>query len=128
MSWARTPVAAALVDMLTAATEGAVTVFDRPPATFNVPAMVVADPTRVEYRTPAFGVDLARISVICAAGADQVDMVDDLIAVAVAALQADPSLGGAVQVCQVIEQANWRVLTVGGAEFRAADVVLEIRM
>lgn len=128
MSWSRTPVAAALGEVLTAATEGAVTVFERPPATFNVPAFIVADPTRVEYRTPAFGIDLARISVICAAGADGVDLVDNLIATAVAALQADQGLGGAVQSCQVIEQSNWRMITVGGAEYRAADVVLEIRM
>jgi hypothetical protein len=121
-------VAAALGEVLSAATAGAVTVFERPPATFNVPAIIVADPTRVAYGLPTFGMDQATLSVVCAAGGDEVDYLDGLIATVVTALKDAATLGGVVQACWVKEQSNWRMLTVGGAEYRAADVVLEITM
>lgn len=128
MTWQRAPVVTALVNTLTAATLDAVSVFDHPPPTFNIPAFVVAYVDTVDYNSPAFGIDLVSLPLICAAGQDQPDVVDELLTIAAAALNADITLGGVVQALKVTQQRSWRQLVVGGAEYLAAELALEIRM
>lgn len=120
--------AAALVEMLTAATGGLVTVFDRPPATVNAPAVVVARVQSVSYGTPAFGTDLATLPIICVGGADQDDVVDGLKATVKAAIEADPSLGGAVQIARPTEERNWRNVNSGGVDLLAVDLMVDLQM
>lgn len=125
MSWDRANVAAALVGALAGT---GVKVHPRPPATFNPPAYIVGYPITVDYGLPTFGVDQASLAVMCAAGIDQTDTVDQLIADAVAALNADTTLAGVVQVLQVRQQRNWRPQNVGGADYLIADLNIDIRM
>jgi hypothetical protein len=128
MSWSRAPVAAALVDALEASSGGLVSCFDRPPTVFNAPAYIVAYPDTVQVNTPAFGIDLATISVICAHAVDRADELDELLAAAAKAVDADLTLGGVVQVAQVKEQRSWRVFTIGGVQMLLAELSLEIHM
>jgi hypothetical protein len=128
VSWSRSPVAAALVELLEASSAGLVTCFDRPPAVFNAPAYVVGYPDSVAYAEPAFGVDQATMSVICAHVVDRADELDGLLAAAGKAISADVTLGGAVQSVQVKEARSWRVFTVGGVQMLLAELSLEIRM
>ena len=131
MSWDRAAAATAIVNTLTAATAAdspSPSIFDRPPATFNVPAYIVAHPQTVVYGGPAFGIDLATVPLICAAGMEDVDTVDQLLDLASDSLPADPTLGGVIQNIDATEQRNWRVINVAGADYLTADLILEIRM
>jgi hypothetical protein len=131
VTWQRAPVAAAVAAVLTAASEGAVTVFADPPASFNVPAYVVAWPSVVTYHSPTFGVDIATLPVLACVATDQSAQCDALLGSARAAFEADPTLGGTLThgVVVVTEERNWRILAdVSGARFLAAQLTLEIRM
>jgi hypothetical protein len=131
MGWQRATVAQAIVDTLTAASEGALAVFADPPPSFNVPAYIVAWPTQVLYNDPAFAVDTATLPVIAAVAVEQSAQLDNLLDVARAALDADPTLGGLLAhgVVVVGEQRNWRILTdVAGARFLAGELILTVRM
>ena len=98
MTWQRTPVAAAIADVL-ATLDVSVSVFATPPETFNPPVFVVAFPRTVEYDAPAFGVDLAQLPIMVGVGPPELDTADDMLLAAKKALNADPSLGGVVQHC-----------------------------
>ena len=126
MTWERGPVAAALVDVLTPL-DATVSVFSVPPSTFNPPAYVVGYPTRVDYGIPTYSIDTATLPMLAAAGPSEVDRVGALLAMAKAAIEVDPSLGGSCQVCRVTSQTSWRILSVAGADILCADLVLEIR-
>jgi hypothetical protein len=129
VSWDRPTAVAAVAATLAAAAGETIPVFDHPPATFNVPAIIVSHPETVSYNTPAFGIDLATIAVVCAAGLDDAFTVDQLIHLAITALSPDPMLGGrAVMSVNVSEQRNWRAVNVAGADYLTAELVLEIRM
>ena len=128
MSWSRAPVAAALVEALEAVSAGLVSCFDRPPAVFNAPAYVIGYPDTVQINDPAFGIDLATMSVICAQVVDMSDGLDDLLAAAAKAVDADVTLGGVVQVAQVKEQRAWRATSVGGVQMLLAELSLQIHM
>ena len=128
MTWTRTPVAAALVDVLSAATSGTVTVFAKPPTTINPPAVIVARPTNVNYATASFARDEATLPVeICGSfdGDDTVDALRDQIR---KAIDANPTLEGTVASCTVTAERNWRNVTVAGVELLAAQIVLTILM
>jgi len=131
MTWQRAPAAAALVGKLSAAVAAGtlpVTVFDKPPATLNAPALVVGRPLEVRYATAAFGIDEAELPVVVVAGADGDDMLDSLITTVREAVAPDPTLGGVVQSAIVSLERNWRNLTVAGADVLTADVLLTIQM
>ena len=128
MSWDRAVAAAALADVLRAATADAVTVFTHPPATLNAPAYVVAYPVTVTKHTPAFAIDTAEWVLTGAAGADDPDTLDDLLAVASTAIEGDPTIGGSVQHARPTTWRNYRVTTIAGADLLMADLVLETRM
>ena len=129
MTWSRATVAEALAGVLFAAAEGAVSTFADPPATFNVPAMIVGWPQSVTYHRPAFGIDEVTIPVIVAAGLSEPGKVDDLLRLARTALEADPTLGGVLAFggLTVDGGRNWRaLLDVGGGQYLAADLMLTV--
>jgi hypothetical protein len=128
MSWDRPTAAGALVSVLGAATEGIVTVHDKPPSTLNAPSLVVSYPTTVTKHSPTFAIDQAAIAVLGAVGVEDGDSLDGLLQAATDAIEADPRLGGAVQYCQPTEWRNWRIMTSAGASLLVAEVALEIRM
>lgn len=128
MSWDRPAAATALVDVLTAATADLVTVHDKPPATLNAPTLVVSYPTTVAKHNPAFSIDLASVAVLGAVGVEDGDGLDTLLGVATTAIEANPSLGGAVQYAKPVEWRNWRIMTSAGASLLVAEIALEIRM
>lgn len=128
MTWARPPVAAALVDLLTAATGGLVMIHERPPATVNAPAVVVARAETVSYATIAFSIDQVTLPIVIVGGSDQDEAVDSLKATVRAAIEADPTLEGTVQHASPSEERNWRNVNSGGADLLAVDLVLDIQM
>jgi hypothetical protein len=128
MTWDRTPVAAALVDMLTQATEGAVTVFDRPPTTLNPPALVVSRVERVTYAVAGLGVDDVTLPVLAVGPMDGDDQVSALADVVRLAVLDDRTIEGSVHVAWPLEQRNWRNVTVAGVDLLTVEVVLSIQM
>ena len=128
MTWNRAPVAAALVDVLAEATNDQVMVFDRPPATLNAPAVVVGRANTVTYGVGALGIDNAELPLIVIGGLDDMDGVEALKMACRLAVAADPALGGVVQLAYPGEERNWRGLNIGGADFLAVDLILQIRM
>ena len=127
MTWERTPVAAAIGEILTALSPS-VSVFTTPPETFNAPAYVVGYPRTVEYDAAAFSIDTATVPVMVAVGPAELASADAMLHAAKVALNADPSLGGVVQHCRVVQQSNWRRLNIAGADVLCCDLVTEIRM
>jgi hypothetical protein len=128
VSWDRPSAAAALVDVLMAATADVVTVHDRPPSTLNAPALVVSYPTAVAKHTPTFAIDQAELAVLGAVGVEAGDDLDGLLEVATDAIEGDPTLAGAVQYCKPTEWRNWRIMASAGASLLVAEIALEIRM
>jgi hypothetical protein len=126
VSFTRAPVAAALVDMLTAATGGGVFIHERPPYTVNAPAVVVGRAVSVSYGAVAFGIDLATLPLGIVGGAEADDTVDDLKATVRKAIEADPTVGGSVQVAFCTEERNWRNVSSGGADLLTVDLIVEI--
>jgi hypothetical protein len=126
VSWDRAAVAAALVDVLTAAT--GVMVFDRPPGTLNAPALVVARPNTVTYGNGAFGIDDAELPIVCVGGADDLDGLEALKALVRQAIDADNTIKGVVQHAYPQQERNWRVINIGGADLLTVEVILQIRM
>lgn len=103
-------------------------VFDTPPTSVNPPALIVQFPTTITKHVPTFAIDQVDWTVSAVAGLGDPETLDELLAVATAAVEADPSLGQVVQICKPVEHRNWRLLTVAGADFLAADLILETRM
>ena len=128
MTWQRSPVAAALVDILTTATAGGVYVHDKPPTVINPPAIIVARPTTVNYATAAFAVDEATLPIVVAGAMDGDDLVDTLRDAVRRAVDADPTLGGAVKSATATAERNWRNLTVAGVELLVAEIILTVLM
>ena len=129
MSWSRNLCAYALADTLKAAdTVGNRSVFARPPATLNVPALVVSRPLEVRYGVSAFGVDEGELPVVCLGPLDGDDLVDELLALVNDAVAGDPTLGGAVRGAVMTQARNWRSAKVGGADTLAADAVVMVTM
>ena len=125
MTWNRAAVAAALADAFAAA-DPLISAFERPPATLNPPALVCSDPATVTKRTAGMGVDRTEFVVIAVVGLEQADELDALLDTADRAIFADPTLGGVCQVAVVVENRNFRALNIGGADFRAADLAVQI--
>jgi hypothetical protein len=131
MSWNRPAAADALVSVLTAATAAntpPVWVHDKPPSTLNAPSLVVSYPTTVVKHSPTFPIDQAAVAVLGAVGVEAGDDLDGLLAQTTTAVEANPTLSGAVQYCQPTEWRNWRIMTSAGASLLVAEVALEIRM
>ena len=130
MTWDRATAAKALAAELEAAVAAAgetVTVFDRPPATVNPPAIVVGRPTEVAYAQFAFGVDEATLPVLCVGPVDGEDRVTELIELVRGAIS-EPTLGGVVQNAWASAERNWRQINVAGADLLQAEVTFTIAM
>jgi hypothetical protein len=127
VTWSRGPVAAALADAFATA-DPAVACFEIPPGTVNAPALICTDPATVTKRVAGMGVDQTEFIVTAAVGLDQANEMSALLDLADQAIMADPTLGGVCQMAMVTEYRNYRLLTVGGAEFRAADMAIRIDM
>ncbi|HEV7536468.1 MAG TPA: hypothetical protein VGP90_12585 [Acidimicrobiia bacterium] len=127
MTWSRRPVAAALVDLLGTATGGTVTVFAEQPLTLNPPALVVADAT-VRFSRAALSVDEVDLPVLCIGPAGASDDVDALAGTVRAAVDADRTLGGAVQIVYAAEQRNARHVNIAGIDLKVLEVGLSITM
>jgi hypothetical protein len=127
MTWNRAQAAAAIAGVLETVDQ-TVAVFAAPPETFNGPAFVVGYPRTVAYDSPTFAIDLAELPTLAAVGLGEIDRADLLLEQAKKAINADPTLGGAVQHARVTSQENWRRLTVGGADLLAADLIVTVRM
>lgn len=129
MTWARAPVAAALVNMLTAATEGAVTVHRSPPELVNAPAIVVSRPITVAFSTMGFSVDEATLPLVLVQGIEQEQALDDLAGVVRSTILADPSLQATVARASPTELRNWRNLTgAGGVQLLLVELILQVVM
>jgi hypothetical protein len=131
MSWDRPVAAAALVAVLedaVAAMTPPASVFAQPPSTHNPPALVVQYPSQVILHQPAFPIDTATVTVLAVGGIDDPGTVDALLAVSVAAVEADPQLGAVVQYARPVEHRTWRIVNVAGADYLTAELALEIRM
>jgi hypothetical protein len=126
MSWQRAAMADALTTVLSAAT--GVSVFPSPPATFNPPAIVVNFPTTVTKHVPAFAIDSATVTLLCATGVAEAEALDQLLETTSAALETDQTLSGAVQLIKPNTWQSWRVLNVAGVEMLAAEISCEVRM
>jgi hypothetical protein len=127
VSWDRQKAAHALAELLAAAVPEAA-VFETPPAGFNPPALIVQYPSIVTLSSPSFGTDVAAWVVLCAVGPGEPGPLDELLADATAAVRLDPTLGRVTQSTRPVEWRNWRLLSVTGAEYLAADLALETRM
>lgn len=129
MSYDVAATAEVIADTLADAVEGAVAVYAKPPPTFNGPALIVAWPTTIERNTPAFGVDLATVSVLAAVGPEEMERGAALMGVATAALEADRTLGGVLAHGALVVSAwrAWRIVTVAGSHVLLAELILEIR-
>jgi len=129
MGWTRSPVAAQLVTMLTAATEGSVFVHARPPEIINPMAVVISRPVSVVYSAFAIGIDEVSLPVTIAGGIETEDAVEALKETCRQAILADSSLSGVVQNCYPEEERNWRNLTgAGGIQLLLVDLILTITM
>jgi hypothetical protein len=131
VSWSRAPVAQAIATDLFNGSEGGVTAFADPPASFNVPAYIVGWPQTVNYHRPAFGIDEVTLPIITVAGLPEPAVLDQLLISARAALEADRTLGGVLAHGDLVVDGirNWRaLLDVGGGQYSAADLMLTIHM
>jgi hypothetical protein len=127
MSWDRAVVAAALVDILGAAT--GVKVHPFPPEIINPPCVVVSRPQPVAYAVAGLGVDEATLPVVIAGGVETEDAIEALKAACIKAVLANPGLGGTVHMCWPAEERNWRNLTgAGGVQLLLVELILTIQM
>jgi hypothetical protein len=134
MTWSRPSVAAALVDMITAATAGitadgenSVYVHPSPPDTLNPFAVVVMRPNVVTYSVAAFGIDQVELPVAIVGGIDSENAVDDLKNVVRHTIGADQTLKGTVVAAWCTEERNWRNVTgAGGIQLLYVELILNI--
>ena len=125
MSWSFGTSSVAVVEALEAALPS-VMIFDRPPATFNPPCVILGRPALILFNSPTFGVDLATWPLQCVVGLEQDDRLAELLADVAAAIDADPSLFGTVQSARAVSAQGWRALDIAGINVLAADLTLEI--
>jgi uncharacterized protein DUF3168 len=125
MAWDRATVAAALVATLGPAV--GVKVHDRPPEVLNPPCLVIGRPVTVVYGTGALGADTATLPVVVVGGIETEDQIEGLKSAARAALEADQTLGGAVQGVWPSEERNWLNRTgAGGLQLLTVELILEV--
>jgi hypothetical protein len=129
MSWSRPPVAAALADMIDAATAGTVYVHRRPPETLNPMAVVIGRTTREMYATASFGVDEVDLPVLVVGGIETEDLIDTTKDIVRQAVIGDPTLKGTVQTAWPAEARGWRNMTGGGGiQLLYVELVVTIQM
>ena len=125
MTWDRATATAALAEMLG---DTGATVYPKPPATLNPPAIVLARASNVDYNVSAFGIDEATLPDVCVGPLEGDDEIDALKSTVRAALLADPTIGGAVQLATATAERNWRTVTISGTELTTVDLVIMVKM
>jgi hypothetical protein len=127
MTWNRSAVAQALVDVLGPAT--GVKVHARPPEIVNPMCLVVSRPQLVQFSAAAMGIDEATLPVIIVGGIETEDQMEELKDAAAAAVRADQTLGGAVVAAWPAEERNWLNMTgAGGIQLLRVDLMLTVQM
>ncbi|HEY2302709.1 MAG TPA: hypothetical protein VGH66_12505 [Acidimicrobiales bacterium] len=127
MTWNRSAVAAALVDVLGPAT--GVTVHPRPPEIVNPMCVVVSRPQLVQFSAAAMGIDEATLPLIIVGGLETEDRIETLKEQCAAAVRADQTLGGAVAAAWPAEERNWLNMTgAGGVQLLRVDLMLTVQM
>ena len=127
MTWQRKPVAAAIASILDELDQG-VGVFATPPETLNPPAYVCGYPRTVDFDQAQFGVDVCQFQLMALVAPNDVDRLDELLALAKEALKAETTLGGTVIHARPTVQSNWHPLDIAGAKTLAGELTLEIKM
>jgi hypothetical protein len=128
MTWNRQTAADALVAVLGAANPG-VQIHDSPPNTLNPMCVVVMRPQVVMYNTAAFAIDEATLPVAIVGGTESEDLIDAIRDACRKAIDADPTLGGAVASAYCEQERNWRNVTgAGGVQLLYVELVLLVRM
>lgn len=130
MTYRRRPVAAALVEMIQAATAGTVYVHPRPPEIVNPMAVVVGrDQAGAQYAGAAFGTDEIPLHLQMVGGVEQDDDIDDLRDTVRQAIVADTTLKGTVQTAWPSGSNGWRNFTgAGGIQLLYVELVVTIHM
>jgi hypothetical protein len=126
MSYDGNAIAEALAAILSEI-DATVPAFAQPPETVNPPAYIVGLDESVEFDVAGFGMDLARLPVICCAGPFETARVRELRDAAKAAVDADRTLGGLNAAVTGRSSRNPRLMTIAGAQLLALDLILEIR-
>jgi hypothetical protein len=111
-----------------AAIDPAISTFASPPETVNPPAYVCGYPRTVDYDTPTFATDTCSFQLMALVGPNEVDKLDEMLALAKVALRDDIDLGGVVTYCHPTSQTNWRPWKIGNAEVLVGELSVEIRM
>jgi len=129
VSWSRTPVAQALVAMVSAATANGVYVHETPPEIVNPLCVVVLRPVAVTYSGAAFAVDDVELPVAIVGGLVADDAIDDLKTTVRQTVEGDPTLKGVVAQAWPTGERNWRNITgAGGIQLLYVELVLQIQM
>jgi hypothetical protein len=128
MTWDRAGCAAALSAVLAPALPN-VTIHLLPPEIVNPFCVVVSRPQSVSYITASLGCDEATLPLIVVGGVESEDQVESIKGTCRSTIDANPQLGGAVQVAWCAEERNWRNLTgAGGIQLLLVELVLTVRM
>lgn len=128
MTWNRLDAIEALAAVLQPVVDAGATVLPAPPGSFNPPAVLMQYPTTVTLHSPTFAIDTVDWTVTVVVGLHDGDTLDELLNAVTDLVEADQTLGRVVQVCQPTEWRSWRILNVSGADYLAADLVLNTRM
>jgi len=129
VTWSRKPVADYLVTLLGQATAGSVKIHPSPPEIVNGPCVVVARPVSVRYKVVSFCQDEATLPLVLVSGIEQEESLDSLKGAVIAAIAADPTLGGTVAQATPTEERGWRNLTgAGGTQLLLVELILTVWM
>ena len=127
MTWNRTPVATALVNLLGPAT--GLVVHPSPPELLNGPCVVVSRPQPVVCSSVAPTIDEITLPVVVVGGVEQEAAMETILGQCRAAVMGDSTLQGSVQIAWPAEIRNWRNLTgAGGIQLLLAELILTIHM
>jgi len=128
--WLRRPVAAALGDMIQAATAGSCYVHRHTPELVNPMAVVIGNTTREgPYAAAAFATDDVDLQLLVVGGVEQNDDIDDLRDTVRQTVLADSTLKGTVQTAWPTEARGWRQVTgAGGIQLLYVELIVTIQM
>jgi hypothetical protein len=125
VKWNRATVAAAFAATLEPAV--GVKVHQWMPEILNPYCLVVNRPVSVNYGAVAFGADEGEVPVVVVGGVETEPAIDALKMTARDAVEADPTLGGAVTKAWPILERNWlNRVGAGGLQLLTVDLVFTV--
>ena len=132
MTWSRSPVAAALAQLLTSALDQSdecdAQVYEAPPFSLNADSIVIGRATEVRYSVQGFALDEVTLPITCVGGMDQDDTVAALIELVRSTVHASINLDGACSEIHAVGERGWRHVNVSGADLLAAEITLQVLM